>query len=146
MATTIREQIDELIQKEVEKTIDRKLTKYLEYISKKYDISLKLLLQDFVNMEDGLLSPREVPSGSGQCLGMMANRRRCNFAGKYDGYCKKHFHQKKVSRPTTIVPPSTTVIIEHTHTFQECLYKKGCPACEKNKKVPSSENLLIDFI
>ena len=145
-------QIAELIQKEVRSEVDKKLTKHLEYISRKWNISLRLLLQDSINIEDGKLTVEESQSESGsydgQCLGIKGtDRKRCTFTGKYDGYCKRHRDQRKVERPcnSQSSPKNTTIILEHTHTFQECLFKKGCPACEKSKRIPSSENLLIDM-
>ena len=146
-------QIAELIQKEVRHEVDKKLTKHLEYISRKWNISLKLLLQDSVNIEDGNLivedSSSESSSYGGQCLGIKGtDRKRCSFMGKFGGYCKRHQDQKKIERPShnaQLSPKNTPVIIEHNHTFQECLVKPGCPACERSKRVPSSENLLIDM-
>ncbi len=144
-------QISELVEKEVRSAVDKKLTKHLEYISKKWNISLKILLQDSIKIEDNQIevedSCSEESSFKGQCLGIKGtDHKRCTFAGKYGGYCKRHRDQKKIERPTIqLSPKSAPVVIEHTHTFQECLFKPGCPACEKSKRVPSSENLLIDL-
>jgi len=149
--STIINQISELVEKEVRLAVDKKLTKHLEYISKKWNISLKILLQDSINIEDGKLTIEETHSDSGsydgQCLGIKGtDRKRCTFTGKYGGYCKRHRDQKKIERPTVqLSPKSAPVVMEHTHTFQECLFKPGCPACEKSKRIPSSENLLIDL-
>jgi hypothetical protein len=142
-------QVSDLIEEEVKRIVDEKITNYIYYISKQYDISQKLLLQDLEKMDLGELDSPKSQSDydegvPGQCRGVMRNGKRCTCAGKNNGYCKKHLSQKKVSRPT-VIPSNAKQLIPHTHSFAECLFKPGCPACEKFKKSPSTEKLLIDL-
>ena len=140
------EQIEEIISGLVSKAVNEKLTKYIEYISREYDISQRLLLQDLENIDSlSLNSPKDMPEiKDGQCKGFTQNKKRCTRKGKKDGYCIIHFHQKKEVRPTIQTNPNIVSLV-HNHSFSDCLFKVGCPACEKSKRVPSKENLLIDL-
>jgi len=146
MSTTALTQIQEIIDVEIQKALNEKMTKYIEYIAKRYDISLKLLLNDLENIENlSLTSPRELLEvKDGKCKGITSKGKRCPFSAQPSGYCAKHLYQKPVPRPT-IQPRVPTNSIQHNHSFSECLFKVGCPACEKSKRVPSKENLLIDL-
>ena len=139
-------QISEIIDEEVKKAVNEKITDYIYYISKQYDISQKLLFQDLEKIENGNLdSPRvdECNVRDSQCRGVNANGKRCTFVGKHQGYCKKHMNQKKIQRPT--IAQNTNQLIPHTHSFSEGLYKIGCPACEKFNKTSPQSNLLIEL-
>jgi hypothetical protein len=143
---SVLSQVSDIIEDEVKRSVNEKLTEYIYYISKQYDISQKLLFQDLEKIENGTLdSPKSTDSENrdGQCRGVNASGKRCIFSGKCQGYCKKHTNQKKIQRPT--IAQNTNQIIPHTHSFSECLYKIGCPACEKFKKSPSTEKLLIEL-
>lgn len=138
-----------LVDEEVKKQVNQKITKYIDYVSKKYDISLNLLLRDLGNI-DNLQIP-ESPSRSsmdGQCMGVRSGNTRCKLKGRFGGYCRWHQDQKKsISRPTSGHDLSNIVckpVVEHTHTLPP-LYMKGCPACDGMKKQPSTEKLLIDM-
>lgn len=142
-------QISEIIEKEVKSAVDKKITQYCEFISKRYGISLVVLLQDLekIESEDGdfIPSPREEKVKSGQCLGIKeTDHKRCTFIGKYGGYCKRHISQKK-SEPPKVFKSNLISELQHTHSVLECVFKPGCPACEKSKRIPSKENLLIDL-
>lgn len=140
------EQIEEIISGLVSKAVNEKLTKYIEYVSREYDISQRLLLQDLENIDNlSLNSPRDVPEiKDGQCKGFTQHNKRCSRKSKKGGYCMLHLHQKKEVRPA--FPSNSNIAsLVHTHSFSECLFKVGCPACEKSKRVPSKENLLIDL-
>lgn len=148
MSTDALSHISEIINSEIQKALNEKLTKYAEYVSQRYDISLRLLMQDLENIENlTLQSPRNsMDLNDGKCKGIKSNGKRCTFASKSYGYCTRHLDQRKIERPT-VAPPTTTVANEivHNHSFTECLFKIGCPACEKSKRPSSKENLLIDF-
>lgn len=135
------DQISEIIEAQIEKRLNEKITKYAEYISVRYDISFKLLLHDLENIENlSLHSPRQCETETnGQCKGVKANGKRCTSSGKNSGYCARHIGQKKIIRTTSSNAIKT---IPHNHSFSETLYKVGCPACEQNKH---HENSLIDF-
>ena len=131
---SLLEKIQELIDSEVQ----RQVMKYAQVISRKHDISLKLLLQDIPNIsevEDGLRT--------GQCMGVTSKKTQCKSSGKNGGgYCKRHIDQKKkvFTRVADDEPQKSPHI---GHTMKECLFLPGCPACERSRG--SSQNLLIDI-
>lgn len=140
-------QIAEIIDNVVQKAVNEKLTKYAQHIAYKWDIKLSLLMQDLENLENLSVSPREGVESSvkdGHCKGVLPNGRRCSHKSKKDGYCSKHSNQKKIMIPTITQLPNN-VELQHNHLLSECLTKAGCPACEKSKRIPSSENLLIEL-
>ena len=134
--------LTKIFEDEVEKKVNEKLNKYIEHVSKTYDISMKLLLRDLQNIDDltTINSKGSKPGGKpGQCLGINSNSKRCKFQGKIDGYCSRHVDQK----PRHSVPVKTTEpVIEHNHTIPP-MFSKDCPAC--NHKNKSRDNLLIDI-
>ena len=131
------------LQKLVEEEVKKQLMKYANVISKKHDISLKLLLQDIVLVTGG---GGDIDLGTrppGQCLGVTAKKTQCKVSGLHDGYCMRHKDQKK-DKPRNI--DSLPIIDKNPHighTLKECMYLKGCPACEKSRG--SQQNLLIDL-
>jgi hypothetical protein len=130
------EKIQELIESEVQ----RELMKYAQVISKKHDISLKLLLQDI--HARGEVQADTPAQATGQCLGVTAKKTQCTFSGKHGGYCARHVSQRKVAK--TVVQETVEEKNPHVgHTMKECMFLAGCPACEKSRK--SSQNLLIDI-
>jgi hypothetical protein len=129
---SLLEKLQELVEAEVQK----QMIKYAQIISKKHDISLKLLLQDIPTK----LVTGDEPLASGQCLGITAAKKQCKVSGKHGGYCMRHQDQKKVIHRTV----STDEVNPHVgHTMKECMYMIGCPACEKSRG--SRQNLLIDI-
>lgn len=133
---SLLEKIQELIESEVQ----RRLMKYAQVISKKHDISLKLLLQDLGTDNVGVEETK-----TGQCKGITARKTQCKSSGKNGGYCMRHISQKK--EPPKKVPDSPTTEENKNkhvgHTMKECMFLVGCPACEKSRG--SSQNLLIDI-
>lgn len=131
---SLLEKIQELVDSEVQ----RQIMKYAQVISKKHDISLKLLLQDIPSTVD-------VESGSktGQCMGITSKKTQCKSSGKNGGgYCMRHVDQKK--KVVRVVDPDSQEKSPHVgHTMKECLFLSGCPACEKSRG--SRQNLLIDI-
>jgi hypothetical protein len=103
MNQILLEKIQGLIEEEVRIQINR----YAQIISKRHDISLKLLLRDI----ELLTSTKEV---STRCLGITGKRTQCLAMGKYDGYCSRHVIQRKV--PVVVVPPVTNTSVP---TLQE---------------------------
>jgi len=147
MSSVALSQISDIIEIEIQKALNEKLTKYAEYVSSRYDISLRLLMHDLENLDNLVLqSPRNsMGLNDGKCKGIKTNGKRCTFAPKSHGYCTRHIDQRKIERPTVPPPTTTSVTITHNHSFSECLFKVGCPACEKSKRPSSKENLLIDL-
>jgi len=127
----------EKLQALVDAEVQRQIMKYAQVISKKHDISLKLLLQDIPNTVD-----TENSSNTGQCMGVTAKKTQCKSSGKNGGYCMRHIDQKKKIvrvNTDTDLPKSPHI----GHTMKECLFLPGCPACERSRG--SSQNLLIDI-
>jgi hypothetical protein len=134
------------IEEDINKIVNEKMTKYIEYISKKHRMPIRLLLQDLRDFETGMFVEEDHENCQGaQCKGEKANGKRCTFAAKKDGYCKRHISQKKVVRPTVQINSSNTSVIPHNHSFSDCLTKLGCPACEKSLRTSSSKKSLIDI-
>jgi hypothetical protein len=131
---SLLEKIQELINSEVQ----RQVMKYAQVISRKHDISLKLLLQDIPNVTDV-----EGETKTGQCMGVTSKKTQCKSSGKNGGgYCMRHIDQKKkVPVKTVDTDPQKSPHVGHT--MKECLFLPGCPACERSRG--SSQNLLIDI-
>ena len=130
---SLLEKLQELVEAEVQK----QMIKYAQIISKKHDISLKLLLQDIPTK---IVTEETEPLTVGQCHGITASKKQCKFTGKHGGYCMRHQDQKKVIRRIV----STDEVNPHIgHVMKECMYLVGCPACEKSRG--SRQNLLIDI-
>ena len=139
MTTTLLEKLQELVEFEVQ----RQLMKYAQIISKKHDISLKLLLQDIPGPGTGAGGDAEEPKKTGQCLGVTANRAQCKSSGKHGGYCARHVHQMKKKDPVAVAVPEPQGNPHIGHTMKQCMFLAGCPACEKTRVPPP--NLLIDI-
>ena len=122
--TTIADRIQALIEEEVRIQIN----KYARVISKRHDISLKLLLSDL----EGILSDSEqieVPRKSGQCFGITGKGEQCKSMGKNQGYCVRHLTQKK----QIIKVPSTVDIGTPVLSLNDCVLLEK----ERQKKLPS---------
>ena len=134
--------ISALLEQEVEKRMNERVTKYIDYVSKTYDVSMKLLLRDWKDI-DGLevKVQTEEKVKSGQCCGINSvNQKRCSFKGKFGGYCSKHRDQKP-SIPV-IKTSNSSGNLQHNHTIPP-MFSKECPACQK--KNGSKQNLLIEI-
>jgi hypothetical protein len=128
----------ERIQALIESEVQKQLMKYAQVISKKHDISLKLLLQDIQSYGDAKIS--ETVQKNNQCIGVTAKNTQCTFGGTHHGYCGKHLSQRKVV-PRVETPVELNPHVGHT--MKECMFLAGCPACEKSRK--PHQNLLIDI-
>lgn len=130
------EQINKLINQEIDKQVQARITTFIEHISRTYDISMKVLLRDLTSALEE--KNEEVQPGFVQCLGVnQSNRKRCKFGAGPTGYCKKHRDQY---RP----PPSPSkvcTVIEHTHTMPP-LFDPNCPVCVKKDNKPKDKLLI----
>ena len=135
--SNLLEKIQELIDSEVH----QKIMQYARLISKKHDISLKLLLQDISSHEEK--ETDDVLKNS-QCLGVTARGSQCKFSGKQLGYCGRHTDQMKKKSSSSSQQQPVEKNVHVGHTMKECMFLAGCPACEKTRK-PVVQNLLIDF-
>jgi len=127
------EHITKILEDEIEKKVNERLSLILEKLSRTYDISLRQLLRDVSSMNE---------STSTICKGLTAKGKRCSRIAKCDGYC--HFHQKqkpiqRVERPPSVVSMTT---LAHTHTLPP-LFLAGCPACERGRN--QSSNALLSM-
>jgi hypothetical protein len=125
----------EKLQQLIEEEVRIQVNKYAQIISKRHDISLKLLLRDV----DLVFTE---PETTGRCRGITGKKTQCLGTGKHDGYCSRHLLQRKT--PLLVAPPSShpDLPVHIGHSLQECLFLPGCPACELLHKKPK---LMIDF-
>ena len=133
-----------LLDQEIKKQVNAKITKYVEYVSKRYDISLRLLLQDLESIDDLVVEKNNGSCSEGQCLGMRTGNQRCKLKGRFGGYCRWHQDQKK--RKTIVVSEKPKEDeekpLEHNHTIPP-LFSANCPACQRTSSKP--KKLLIDM-
>lgn len=132
-------QIFQAVEQEVKKQVEARLTKYAEYISKRHDISLGLLIEDIRNMHE---DPQkfEEPTNGNQCMGVRSGGKRCKRPGGKNGYCAWHIGQKKPVIKTTSTENFCRPVIQHTHSLPP-LFMAGCPACERSEP----QKLLIEM-
>jgi hypothetical protein len=126
------------IQELVDAEVQRQIMKYAQVISKKHDISLKLLLQDIPSTVDV-----DNETKTGQCMGITAKKTQCKSSGKNGGYCMRHIDQKKKVVKVVEIDSAPMKSPHIGHTMKDCLFLPGCPACERSRG--SSQNLLIDI-
>jgi hypothetical protein len=137
------EEINAIIQKEINKQVQNKLTTFIEHVSVTYDISMKVLIRDLMKtLETPESEKTNTPLGV-QCMGVCSNRRRCKFSAGPNGYCKKHTDQW---RPPPPPPPivSTNPVVKHTHSGIR-LFDPNCPACKLQKDNRPKDKLLINI-
>ena len=118
---SLTERITKLVDDELEDRVSLIINVYAMKISKKYGISLDLLLRDI---------PESYTSMT--CKGTKSNGQRCGFKAGDDGYCRHHICQGK---RITVRSISSSEL--HTHGPEQ-MFVRGCPGCE-------SSNELIDL-
>ena len=123
------DQVIKLLEDEIDKRVNERLSLVLEKISRTYDISMRQLMRDLDAIPD---------AASTCCKGLTGKGKRCSRSAKSDGYCHMHIKQKPVQRVTRApAPPALSVAVQHTHTLPP-LFMAGCPACERSR---STNNL-----
>lgn len=135
------EEIQALIEKEIDRRVQEKLTTFIELVSKTYDISMKVLLRDLSKQSSG--NTEAVGCGP-ICMGVTANGKRCKFGATTHGYCKKHLSQRKPQPSPTSTPVVCQMVNEHNHTIPP-LFCSTCPVCVKSREQTPKEKLLIDM-
>jgi len=97
--------IVETIKKMIEDETEKKFTKFIEHISRTYDISLKMLLRDLHSFETAEVQAAAVVTEYSN--GLKKDGTRCKHSGKFNGYCKWHKTQfrPKRDKPTPPQPP-----------------------------------------
>lgn len=124
-------QIAKLIEDEVERRLEERLTKVLEHISKTYDVSMKQLLKD--------TSTLKVDDKT--CMGLTSKKTRCKLKQHQHGYCKHHQDQRpRQIQQSVSVSDMSAVKSQHNHAGS-ILWKDGCPGCKKKPVKP----LMIDI-
>lgn len=121
----LSQNIQSIIEEEINREVNERITRVLEMISKTYNIKYARLLKDYASME----------TVQSTCCGMTKAGKRCQRSAKLDGYCKAHHSQKpdvRITRSTTATSPPKVV---HTHTIPP-LFMNGCPACEMTRNKP----------
>jgi hypothetical protein len=121
-------QIAKLIEDEVERRLQEKLTKVLEHISKTYDVSMKQLLKD--------TSTLKVTDNT--CMGLTSKKQRCRLKQHEHGFCRIHQNQRPIQRPmqhTSSVSDMSSVKSQHNHPGS-ILWQDGCPGCRKKSPRP----------
>lgn len=78
-------QILELIEEEVTRRVNLRMTGALDVIAKTYDIPIERLVKDTSGIECNF------------CKGILKSRKRCLKQPQPNGYCK--FHQSQVPQP-----------------------------------------------
>jgi len=142
--SSVFQKISDLVTDEINKGVNEKLTKYAEFVSRRYDISLNLLLDDMRNIDILEIPKSEHAEGiAGQCLGTKTTGKRCKLKGKHNGYCRWHKEQKPQRVPSRTCL-SDAVTLQHNHTLPP-LFKAGCPACERSNTNTHHQKLLIDI-
>ena len=129
------EHVLKILEDEVEKRVNERMSQMLDKISRTYDISMRQLLRDVSAIDQ---------TQSSTCRGVTAKGKQCRHAAKDQGYCHQHVKQKPVRRVTASPPPILPPIVAtvaHTHTLPP-LFLAGCPACQRSRQ-PSTDNLSL---
>jgi len=128
------EHVLKILEDEVEKRVNERMSQMLEKISRTYDISMRQLLRDVSVIDQ---------TQSSTCRGVTAKGKQCRHAAKENGYCHQHVKQKPVQRALAPLPhiQQTIQTVAHTHTLPP-LFLAGCPACQRTRQ-PSTENLSL---
>lgn len=123
------DQIARLVEEEVERRVNERLTAALEKISQTYDISLRQLLRD-------IGTPGGQTWNGNVCHGTVKSGQKCKRGVKDgSGYCVCHKDQRPIPRAVAPVrTPSMVSLVQHTHTLPP-MFLAGCPACERNQNV-----------
>lgn len=133
------DKIEQMIEEEVTRRLNEKLTNFVQYVSSTYEISLKILLRDVANLERtcGECQPSTSQAGR-NCIGITAKGTRCTHVAKTGDYCGKHRSQMPKTKTKVLVSPPSNAK-KHTHDMST-LFMKGCPACDS-----SQHKLLIEI-
>jgi len=123
---TLNDELCMAVQKVLDKRLDMDEIKYLnqiefaKIISDVYHINLKQLC-------------KYLPNSGKFCKGYKKDGSPCTGKAKLNGMCNNHMDQKPGKEPIEMTMLNNEGI-KHSHTFLECIYKPGCPACETSKK------------
>ena len=122
---SLTERITKLVDDELEARVSVIINEYAIVISKKYGISLDLLLRDI---------PDSYTSTT--CKGTKSNGHRCGFRAAENGYCKHHAAQGERINHRSFSSSSL-----HNHGPDQ-MFVKGCPGCESSKELIDLDNII----
>jgi hypothetical protein len=128
----INEHIYEMVEDEVSKYTEYKLSMTLENVSKTHGIPLDLLLRDVpeTNKSGGCKGTKTTVEGT----------KRCSFRAVHEGYCR--YHKAQGDRIKRRHLPSKNL---HNHGPDQ-MYVSGCPGCEKSNSFLDLSKLVCEEI
>jgi hypothetical protein len=128
----INEHMYEMVEDEVSRYTEYKLSMTLENVSKTHGIPLDLLLRDVAETNK-----------SGGCKGTkttIEGTKRCSFRAVHDGYCR--YHKAQGERIKRRHLPSKNL---HTHGPEQ-MNVSGCPGCENSNSYLDLNKLMCEEI
>ena len=98
----LMDQINTLVEAEVKSRVETMMHAYAKTISETCKISLPLLIR---------YMPTAIPEDNTLtfCIGVKRGNVRCTMVGKFEGYCRHHYAQKKQTAPIKIIEHNDVV-------------------------------------
>lgn len=115
---SLTSEIERLIEEEVNRRVNAKVTAIISYIASRWDISILQVSKDVARFGEVKVE---------QCLGRGKAKNRCKNRAKENGFC--HLHQSLAPKAAS---DTSVNELKHTHTLPP-LYLAGCPACDRIK-------------
>lgn len=109
-------QVAQLITDQVDIKVEKKLSVYIDIIARKHGISRSELYKDL----NAILEKEPL------CQGLKKDGTRCRHKATAEGYCTKHFEQRRCTTP---------VILQSTHNHSlDVPFSATCPACVADRQ------------
>ncbi|AUT19161.1 hypothetical protein DSLPV1_190 [Dishui lake phycodnavirus 1] len=109
-------QVAQLITDQVDIKVEKKLSVYIDMISRKHGISRSELYKDL----NAILEKEPL------CQGLKKDGTRCKHKATSNGYCYKHYEQRRCTTP---------VMLQSAHSHSpEIPFDATCPACVADKQ------------
>lgn len=108
-------QVAQLITDQVDIKVEKKLSVYIDIISRKHGISRSELYKDL----NALLEKEPL------CQGLKRDGTRCKNKATAEGYCAKHFEQRRCTTP---------VVLQSAHNHNPDHFCATCPACVADRQ------------
>jgi hypothetical protein len=143
MKDCLVKQIETLVDREVDERLDRKIAHFIVYISKRYGIDSRSMLNA---VRDWKESPHEETSDSEivvMCRGRNSKGKRCKNMGKHDGFCWRHKEQKATIVGAEQQNESAVTNQVHNHDTSIISFSDDCPVCKKG--VSSMDSVEMDI-
>ena len=139
MKDCLVKQIETLIDREVDERLDRKIAHFIAYISKRYGIESRSMLNAVKDWKNAPFENIEDSSIIVMCRGRNSKGKRCKNMGKHGGYCWRHKDQKQSGSHTSIITKNQ----EHNHDTSVISFSEDCPVCQKG--VASMDSVKMDI-